>query len=189
MKKSVLAIILALSACTIVFFGCEQGVTESSENSIVSSSKNDISKTESSLPESESSVIDIAIESESSSDFQLEPRYFSDVQKTAYEFFKAYVLGDIEKAKGLMDSPDNPDLEQFPSKSDSWCIGSMDKIESYSVEWIRCVYNEDSGITKVSVDIAYSDVTDESLFYINLILVSDNVKIGKWKIIDFTEEA
>ena len=62
MKKSVLAIILALSACTLLFYGCEQGATESDENSIVSSSKNDISKTESSTPESESSVIDIAVD-------------------------------------------------------------------------------------------------------------------------------
>ena len=192
MKKRILAIMLSLSACVLVLFGCEQGTTENSENNITDYSKNDISTTENSIPESESSDTVVSTEqpeNESSSDFELKPQYFNDVQRTVYTFFKAYVLGDIDTAKSVMDSPENPCLEEFPTKNDSWCIGSMDKVESYYVELIRCDYNEKSETTEVTVDVAYSDITDESIFYISIDLSTDDINGGIWKINQFFEEA
>lgn len=184
------AIILTLSVCTLGFIGCTEDTTN--ENSFENSSENEISTSESSIAESENSDSIVSTEqseNESLADVPLDLHDYNDVQKTAYDFFKAYVLGDIDKAKSLMDSPDNPYLEEFPTKSDSWCIGSMDQIESYYVELIRCVYNEESGITEVTVEIAYSDITDESIFYISIDLSSDDIKSGIWKINHFFEEA
>ena len=189
----VFAIVFSLSSCILGFTGCGEDISEnSSKNNSESSLVNEVSNHENSMPKTEISDSSESLEQSNettSSEIQLESQYSNDVQRTAFEFFKAYVLGDIEKAKGLMDSPDNLDLEQFPDTSDSWCIGSMDKVESYYVELIRCVNNEDTGVTDVTVDIAYSTIADESILYISLDLSSNDIKSGSWKINRFVEEA
>lgn len=102
--------------------------------------------------------------------------HYIQVMYTAYDFFKAYVFGDVETAKLLMDSPDNECLEYFSSQD--YCIGSMDEINTYAVELISCTYDADSGNYKVAVHIHFT--TEDAIDYMVMTFVSQDVTVENY---------
>ena len=103
------------------------------------------------------------------------------LQNEVFRFFKAYVFGDIETAKSMMDSEDNPSLSNIPFEKGD-CIGSLEKVRNYAVELIDYQYDEVNGVGVASVNVHFSTY-DESITYMILDLTSSDIVSDDGKVI------
>lgn len=106
---------------------------------------------------------------------------YSHLQNEVFRFFKAYVLGDIEASKSMMDSEDNPSLSNIPQNKDD-CIGSLKNVRNFAVEFSSYQYDEVNGIGKASIDVHFSSY-DESIMYMTIDLTSKDIVNDEGKVI------
>jgi len=98
-------------------------------------------------------------------------------QGTAYQFYRAYMLADIETAKGLLANPDDSELlSDFPEESNS-----LD-----DVNWLVLKVNEyiPSGENTGQVNAQYEimEAQSDSVDYLGIDMDYIN---GEWKVINF----
>ena len=72
------------------------------------------------------------------------------VRETAMQFFDAYCLADLAAAQALVDSYDNPCLEQFPTEPRQAYLS-----EHTPFELIRCITDDHGRVTKLYADIGW----------------------------------
>lgn len=72
------------------------------------------------------------------------------VRKTAMQFFDAYCLADLASAQVLVDSDDNPCLEQFPTAPRQAHLS-----EHAPFELIRCITDDHGRVTTLYADIGW----------------------------------
>ena len=72
------------------------------------------------------------------------------VRETAMQFFDAYCCADLAAAQALVDSYDNPCLEQFPTEPRQAHLS-----EHTPFELIRCITDDHGRVTKLYADIGW----------------------------------
>lgn len=191
--EKLLVMILVLCMCLFTFASCVENKNTTSESSETSKEQSIASSSEidnnSAISEESSKSENSESVSEIKTDHFSESAEYIQVMYTAFTFFKAYVLGDIETATEMMDSPDNSCLSYFSSEES--CIGSLDDINTYAVELIKYEL-DDSGNYKVRIDIHFSTV--DNIDYMSMTLVSEDVSFEGftykvWKVTYYDFEA
>jgi len=85
---------------------------------------------------------------------------FEVIRQTALAFFEAYRNGDDTAAMALLDTPDNPCLEYFPTKPVQAYLS-----EYYPFDVIRCFTDSEGRVTKVTADIGWSTEEDPAMSF------------------------
>ncbi len=105
------------------------------------------------------------------------------LQDIPFRFFKAYLVGDLEAAKTLVDDPEHEVLNYCKTPKNS----SLKETGSYSVNLSDYQYDKSTGIGTACVKIAFFDDPDisvENLHFMGLILLSVDVKDSSGQVID-----
>ena len=74
--------------------------------------------------------------------------HYKSVQNVAFKFFRAFFLADINTAKGLIDSLDNPCLEYFNSQA-----STLQTMSGYAVEIVEYEVDESGKSGSATVDV------------------------------------
>ncbi len=85
---------------------------------------------------------------------------YAVINQTALAFFEAYRYADIAAANALLDSPDNPCLEHFPTVPVQAYLS-----EYYPFDVIRCITDNDGRVAKVYADIGWSAEEDPAMSF------------------------
>lgn len=106
---------------------------------------------------------------------------YSTAKNCALDFFEAYAAADIDTAKMLADSPNNPCFEYFVTEP----IGEVTHCE---YEFTDFGYDKEAKLHTVILEIEY-DVGNNEYTYMFICLATEKLFKGEWKVTYYDFEA